>query len=102
MKALIIDDDASLCELVQKTLANSGVEAHAEHDGEPGLQRVDAEPFDVVILDVMLGVSNGFEVLQRIRMTSDVPVIMLTAKGDRTRPHSRVRIRRRRLCTQTI
>ena len=82
MKALIIDDDVGLCELVKQTLAKSGVETHAQHDGDAGIARLADGPFDVVILDVMLGASNGFEVLQRIRMVSDVPVIMLTARGD--------------------
>ena len=82
MKALVIDDDTGLCELLQRGMALSGVELATVHDGESGVSAVVQEHFDVVILDVMLPESNGFEVLQRIRMNSDVPIIMLTAKGD--------------------
>ena len=82
MKVLVIDDDMALCELIQSMLARSGVETITVQDGEAGLDLIKANDFDVIILDVMLGDANGFDVLQRLRITCDVPVIMLTAKGD--------------------
>jgi two-component system response regulator CpxR len=82
MRALVVDDDVGLCELLQETLAKSGVQLDMAHDGETGVARCASESFDVVILDVMMPEADGFEVLQRVRMTSDVPIIMLTARGD--------------------
>lgn len=78
----MIDDDVELCELVAQALAKSGVEVHAEHAGEAGIAQLAQHDFDLVVLDVMLPDTDGFEVLQRVRMRSDTPVIMLTAKGD--------------------
>ena len=81
-RALIIDDDADLCELVTEYLQGEGLEVEAVHDGVAGVVRcLEATP-DLVILDVMLPGLGGFEVLSRIRERSKVPVIMLTARGD--------------------
>lgn len=82
MRVLMIDDDRDLCELVQEILAKSAVNVAASYNGEAGIKKLLAELFDIVLLDVMLPGASGFDVLQRIRMTSDVVVIMLTAKGD--------------------
>ncbi len=81
-RALIIDDDADLCELVTEYLQGEGLEVEAVHDGVTGVVRcLEATP-DLVILDVMLPGLGGFEVLSRIRERSKVPVIMLTARGE--------------------
>ena len=84
MKVLVIDDDRELCELIRDYLAPLGYEVTLVHDGPGGAGRVLAERFDAVILDVMLPGADGFEVLHRIRRVSDVPVLMLTARGEET------------------
>ena len=84
MRALIIDDDVSLCELLRDTLMSAGVEVEMVHDGEAGVSRCLSESFDIVLLDVMMPKADGFEVLQRVRITSDTPIIMLSARGDAT------------------
>lgn len=86
MHVLVIDDDRELCELIRDYLAPLGYETETVHDGPTGAARaVEAHPpFDAVILDVMLPGADGFEVLRRIRRRSDVPVLMLTARGEET------------------
>ena len=59
-----------------------GFAVSTAHDGETGLKILQAEPFDLVVLDVMMPKLNGIETLRIIRQTSNMPVIMLTAKGD--------------------
>ncbi len=81
-KILIIDDDVELCELLRDYLAAEGFSVDAVHDGEAGTERLRAGGFGLVILDVMLPKMSGFEVLRRIRSTSEVPVLMLTARGE--------------------
>ena len=86
MKLLVIDDDRELGELIRDYLAPLGYETLIEHDGPGGVERaLGGERFHAVILDVMLpGGLDGFEVLRRIRQKSDVPVLMLTARGEET------------------
>src|SRR6266540_4011483 len=81
-KILIIDDDEELCDLVSEYLAAEGFETEAVHDGEAGLKRASAGSYDLAILDVMLPKMDGFDVLRKLRETSDLPVLMLTARGD--------------------
>ena len=84
-RVLIIDDDRKLCRLVGEYLAPMGYDVGAAHSGPEGTERVAAESWQAVILDVMLpGGLDGFEVLRRIRAKSDVPVLMLTARGEET------------------
>ena len=86
IRLLIIDDDKKLCRLVGDYLAPLGFDVTAEHDGATGAERAAAADanWQAVILDVMLPGIDGFEVLRRIRKSSDVPVLMLTARGDET------------------
>ena len=84
MRVLVIDDDRELCELIRDYLEPLGYETTAEHDGPAGAERALAGGFQAVILDVMLPGADGFEVLRRIRRGSDVPVLMLTARGEET------------------
>jgi two-component system response regulator CpxR len=84
LRVLIIDDDRELCGLIQDYLAPLGYSVAAEHHGVSGAERAVQEPFHAVLLDVMLPGLDGFEVLKRIRRQSDVPVLMLTARGDET------------------
>ena len=83
-KVLLIDDDRELCALIGDYLTPLGYDVTAEHDGVAGAERVLEEPFHAVILDIMLPGIDGFEVLKRIRSKCDVPVLMLTARGDET------------------
>jgi len=79
---LVIDDDVELGELVSEYLGGEGFGVAVEHDGTSGLDRARRGAFDLVILDVMLPGLTGLEVLRRLRETSAVPVLMLTARGD--------------------
>jgi DNA-binding response OmpR family regulator len=83
---LMIDDDRKLCRLVSDYLSPLGFEVTPEHDGATGaLRAVEAgAPWQAVILDVMLPGLDGFEILRRIRRVSEIPVLMLTARGDET------------------
>jgi DNA-binding response OmpR family regulator len=86
IRLLMIDDDRKLCRLVGDYLSPLGFDVTAEHDGATGAERAAAPDagWQAVILDVMLPSLDGFEVLRRIRRSSDVPVLMLTARGDET------------------
>ncbi|HRI03709.1 MAG TPA: response regulator [Pyrinomonadaceae bacterium] len=81
-KILIIDDDEELCELVSEYLGVEGFNVESVNDGETGLKRALSGDYDMVILDVMLPKMNGFDVLRNLREESQLPVIMLTARGD--------------------
>ena len=84
LRALLIDDDARLFELLREYLRTNGVQLAYASGGRQGLERLGADTFDVVLLDVMMPDLDGLEVLRRIRERSRLPVIMLTAKGDET------------------
>jgi DNA-binding response OmpR family regulator len=79
---LIIDDDEKLCRLIGDYLEPMGYRVEAVHDGPGGVERAREEEWHAVLLDVMLPGMDGFEVLKRIRAGSEVPVLMLTARGD--------------------
>jgi two-component system, OmpR family, response regulator CpxR len=81
-KILIIDDDTGLCELLVSYLAGEGFDAETTHDGAQGADLALSGNFALVVLDVMLPTLNGFEALRRIRQSSQVPVLMLTARGE--------------------
>jgi DNA-binding response OmpR family regulator len=81
-EVLLIDDDVELCELVSEYLVGEGFTVDVVHNGDGGLLRAREEKHDLVILDVMLPGLTGFEVLRKLRETSAVPVLMLTARGE--------------------
>ncbi len=81
-RLLVIDDDRKLCRLIADYLGPLGYEVEAAHSGPEGAERAGSEAWHAIVLDVMLPGLDGFEVLKRIRKTSDVPVLMLTARGD--------------------
>ncbi len=85
-RLLMIDDDRKLCRLVTTYLEPLGFDVTPVHDGALGVERAtdDSEQWHAVILDVMLPSLDGFEVLRQIRRESNVPVLMLTARGDET------------------
>ncbi|MBK9317328.1 MAG: response regulator transcription factor [Acidobacteria bacterium] len=82
IRILIIDDDPKLCRLVKDYLEPMGYEVESAQTGPSGLEKVLSEEYQAVILDIMLPGMDGFEVLRRIRQSSTVPVLMLTALGD--------------------
>lgn len=80
-KVLIIDDDEEFCSLIGEYLADHGYQVSAAHTGPEGITRSSEADWHAVILDVMLPGCDGFEVLRGIRGRSNVPVLMLTARG---------------------
>ena len=79
---LVIEDDADIQQLLKEYLAGFGYTVHSEGVPEAGLDAFKSLSPDLVILDVMLPGINGFEVCRRIRQDSQIPIIMLTARGD--------------------
>lgn len=82
MRILLVDDEPLILKGVKYSLEQDGHETEIAMDGEDALAKFFDHHFDLVMLDVMLPVLDGLSVLQRIREQSNVPVIMLTAKGD--------------------
>lgn len=81
-RILVIDDDKKLCRLIADYLTPMGYEITAVHTGPEGVEKATGEAWSAAILDVMLPGMDGFEVLKQIRKTSDLPVLMLTARGE--------------------
>src|SRR5262245_4143041 len=81
-RVLLIDDDRKLCRLVRDYLAPMGYAVETAHTGPEGVEKAVQGHWHAVILDVMLPGCDGFEVLKQIRRQSDVPVLMLTARGE--------------------
>jgi len=79
---LLIDDDRELGQMLRDYLAADSLKVHVYCSGEDGLKALGLHKFDLVILDIMLPGMNGLDVLKALRMTTDIPVIMLTARGD--------------------
>jgi two-component system, OmpR family, phosphate regulon response regulator OmpR len=83
-QVLIVDDDTRLSAMLAEYLTGNGFRVHAAETAGAGIADIGRLAPDAVILDVMLPDMDGFEALRRIRTNSDVPVLMLTAKGDET------------------
>jgi two-component system response regulator VicR len=81
-RILIVDDEPAIVKGLVFSLKQDGYEIDAAYDGEEAVDKFNNNPYDLIILDVMLPKLNGLNVLQRIRERSRVPVIMLTAKGE--------------------
>ena len=81
-KVLVVDDEKLIVKGIRFSLEQDGMEVTCAYDGEEALAIARQTEFDVVLLDVMLPKMDGFEVCQQIREFSDMPVIMLTAKGE--------------------
>ena len=79
---LLVDDDAELCAMLREYLEPEGFGAESAENGQSALERLARGGIDLVVLDVMLPGLSGFEVLRRLRATSRVPVLMLTARGE--------------------
>ncbi len=83
-KLLMIEDDVRLAGMVEDYLGEHGFTLQIAESGEAGLELLDRERFDAMLLDVMLPGIDGFEVCRRARARSPLPIIMLTARGDET------------------
>ena len=81
-RILLVDDEPLMIKGLKYTLEQDGYETVSAYDGEEALKVFGEQEFDLVLLDVMLPRINGIQVCQRIRETSNVPIIMLTAKGE--------------------
>ena len=81
-KILIVEDEVKIARFVTLELEHEGYEVKAVHDGRSGLEACESWQPDLLILDLMLPQLSGIEVCRRLRLTSDVPIIMLTAKDD--------------------
>lgn len=81
-KILIIEDEKSISDIIKFNLVKEGFEVDAAYDGQDGLQKALKQTPDLILLDVMIPLIDGFEVCRRIREVSMVPIIMLTAKEE--------------------
>ena len=79
---LIVEDEAPISDILSFNLKKEGYEVRTAFDGEEGLKKALEKDVDLVLLDVMLPVMDGFEVCKRIRISSSVPVIIVTAKEE--------------------
>src|SRR5688572_10002561 len=82
VRVLLIDDDRRLHELLGSYLSQNGCEVAHAPDGRSGLDTLERDVFDVILLDLMMPGIDGLEVCRKIRANSTIPLIMLTAKGD--------------------
>ncbi len=81
-KVLVVDDEKLIVKGIRFSLEQDGMEVDCAYDGEEALQKIKDKEYDIILLDVMLPKLNGFEVCQMAREFSNVPIVMLTAKGD--------------------
>ena len=81
-KVLVVDDEKLIVKGIRFSLEQDGMEVDCAYDGQEALDKATATPYDMILLDVMLPKMDGFEVCQRIREFSNMPIVMLTAKGD--------------------
>jgi len=81
-RILLADDDVELADMLVDYLSQEGFEVDTAHDGKTALQKALADHYELIILDVMMPELNGFDVLRQLRTQSQVPVLMLTARGE--------------------
>ena len=81
-RVLVVDDEKLIVKGIRFSLLQDGLEVDCAYDGEEALEMAKTTEYDLILLDVMLPKMDGFEVCQQVREFSDVPIIMLTAKGD--------------------
>jgi len=79
---LMIDDDRELGDMITDFLASDNLDVTVRHSGEAGIEEFKSGDYDLLILDIMMPGISGLDVLKKVRLTSAVPVIMLTARGD--------------------
>ena len=81
-RVLVVDDEKLIVKGIRFSLEQDGMEVECAYDGEEALRLATENAYDMILLDLMLPKMDGFEVCQRIREFSNVPIVMLTAKGD--------------------
>ena len=81
-KIMIVDDDTNICELLRLYIEKEGYSTVIANDGEQAVELFNREQPNLILLDIMLPKMDGWQVCREIRKTSDVPIIMLTAKGE--------------------
>ncbi len=81
-RLLFVDDDREFCALMRDYLEDEGFEVSCVYDGLAALAALKTQPVDIVVLDVMMPLRNGLDVLRELRQSSSVPVLMLTARGE--------------------
>lgn len=81
-RLLLVDDDVEFCELLSEYLGSEGFDVETAHDGLTAVEKLRAAPADITILDIMMPVMNGLDVLRELRTFTQVPVLMLTARGE--------------------
>ena len=81
-RILIIDDDAELCRLLKKAVAPEQIDADFCPSGKSGLEKFSDGGYQLIVLDVMMPGMDGFAVMEEIRRSNDIPILMLTAKSD--------------------
>ena len=81
-KVLVVDDEKLIVKGIRFSLEQDGFEVYSAYDGEEALEMIRANDYDIVLLDLMLPKMNGLQVCQQVREFSNVPIIMLTAKGE--------------------
>ncbi|MBQ9699446.1 MAG: response regulator transcription factor [Lachnospiraceae bacterium] len=81
-KVLVVDDEKMIVKGLKFSLEQDGMEVDCAYDGEEAVSYIKENTYDIILLDLMLPKLNGYEVCQQVREFSDVPIIMLTAKGD--------------------
>ena len=82
MKALVVDDEKLIVKGLKFSLEQEGYEVDCAYDGQEAVEKAKEKEYDIMLLDLMLPIYNGYEVCQQIREFSDVPIVMLTAKGE--------------------
>ena len=81
-KVLVVDDEKLIVKGIRFSLEQDGMEVDCAYDGEEALEMAHNKQYDIILLDIMLPKLDGFQVCQQIREFSNVPIVMLTAKGD--------------------
>ena len=99
---LVVEDEENLLAAIRYNLEREGYRALTATDGEEGLRKAAREDPDLLVLDVMLPVLDGFEVCRIVRRDSDVPILFLTAKDQEMDRVVGSGVGRRRLCRQTL
>ena len=82
IQVLVAEDDPKIAKVVEHLLRREGYQVARARDGREALTRVEVEPFDLLLLDIGLPEVDGFEVCRRVKARSDLPVIVLSARGE--------------------
>jgi len=80
MRVLIADDDKDICDLLEIYVKNEGFEVEKAYDGQEAVEKINANELDLIVLDVMMPKKDGLEVVKEVRETSQIPILMLSAK----------------------